>query len=285
MQDSQDHIPEYTRQELELLQQILRDTVQPEMIILFGSYARGDWVAEKTPDGVHYQYQSDLDILVVTETESQAARLETNTPLNTALSQRIKTPVSLIAHDIQFLNRRLKKGQYFFTDIQKEGILLYSSGRYTLEQPRELHPRERKLLATDDFDYWFGKALKLKKGFQLYFDEGDYSEAVFLLHQMTERFLGAILLVFTRYKPNTHDLGKLLKRASSIEPRMLSVFPQGSEQECECFQLLKKAYVDARYKPSYHISRDQLAWLAERVAILEQMTKDFCNAKIASFDQ
>ena len=102
---------------------------------------------------------------------------------------------------------------------------------------------------------------------------------------MTERFLGAILLVVTRYKPNTHDLGKLLKRASSIEPRMLSVFPQGNEQEIECFQLLKKAYVDARYKPSYHINQEQLAWLAERVAILEQMTEDFCNAKIASFDQ
>jgi len=284
MQDSIEHLPASTQQELQLATEIIQDSARPEMIILFGSYARGNWVAEKAPDGVYYQYQSDLDLLVVTETESQAAKVEINHQLETLLSQRIKTPVSLIAHDIQFFNRRLKKGQYFFSDIQREGIVLFDSGRFQLAEPRQLQARERKLLAQDDFSYWMEKAAKLHKGFDLYFNEGDYVEAVFLLHQMTERLFAAILLVFTRYKPSTHDLSKLLKRVASIEPRFLEVFPKGTEQQRQRFKLLRSAYVDARYKPSYSISKEELAWLAERVAVLQQMTEHYCREKITSFD-
>jgi HEPN domain-containing protein len=109
-------------------------------------------------------------------------------------------------------------------------------------------------------------------------------EAVFLLHQMTERLFAAILLVFTRYKPSTHDLSKLLKRVASIEPRFLEVFPRGTEEQRQRFKLLRSAYVDARYKPSYSISREQLAWLAERVERLQAMTEKFCRAKIDSFE-
>jgi HEPN domain-containing protein/predicted nucleotidyltransferase len=284
MQDTIEHLPGITQQELELATVIIRDMVEPEMVILFGSYARGNWVAEKAPDGVYYQYQSDLDLLVVTATESQAARVETNQQLDNLLSQRIKTPVSLIAHDIEFFNRRLKKGQYFFSDIQREGIVLFDSGRYQLAEPRQLQPRERKLLAEEDLRYWLEKAIRLRKGFDLYFNDQDYVEAVFLLHQMTERLFAAILLVFTRYKPSTHDLSKLLKRVASIEPRFLEVFPRGTEEQRQRFKLLRSAYVDARYKPSYSISREQLAWLAERVERLQAMTEKFCRAKIDSFE-
>ncbi len=283
MQTSFDHLPGPTQAELKLATEIIRDTLHPAFIILFGSYARGNWVAEKTPDGAHYQYQSDLDLLVVTSTEGQANQAETNTKLENTLNQRVRTPVSLIAHDIKFLNRRLKKGQYFFSDIQKEGILLYDSGRFKLAHPRELEPKERKLLAQTDFEYWFIKAIKLRKAIDLFMGDGDYSEAAFLLHQMTERMLSAVLLVFTRYKPNTHDLSKLLKRVASIEPKFLEVFPQGTEEERENFKSLRAAYVDARYKPSYAIKPEQLEWLIQRVEILQEITEKYCLQKIDSF--
>ena len=36
------------------------------MIILFGSYARGDWVSDEYTEGhITYSYQSDLDIMVL----------------------------------------------------------------------------------------------------------------------------------------------------------------------------------------------------------------------------
>ncbi|WP_261763454.1 hypothetical protein [Rickettsia parkeri] len=38
---------------------------------------------------------------------------------------------------------------------------------------------------------------------------------------------------------------------------LLKVFLQSSSEQKECFELLEKAYVDARYDKNYRISREQ----------------------------
>jgi len=43
-----------------------------------------------------------------------------------------RIPISLIAKDIQFINWRLRKSQYFYIDILREGILLYDLGKFEL---------------------------------------------------------------------------------------------------------------------------------------------------------
>jgi hypothetical protein len=45
-----------------------------------------------------------------------------------------KTPVTVITHDIDFVNKMLSEGQYFFTDIEQEGILLIAGSSI---QPRD----------------------------------------------------------------------------------------------------------------------------------------------------
>jgi len=104
--------------------------INPELLILFGSYARGDWVEDLDPQTLQYRYQSDFDLLVVTETRRQAEKIEQNDKFDQYLSKRVRrTPVSLIAEDIQFVNRRLRKKQYFYIDIKRQGIVLYDSGK------------------------------------------------------------------------------------------------------------------------------------------------------------
>ena len=66
-------------------------------------------------------------------------------------SSVVPTPVTLIHHSIGFLNDRLSRGHYFFTDIIKEGILLYDSKHHDLAEPRELTPEEYKDKATKVF--------------------------------------------------------------------------------------------------------------------------------------
>ncbi|MEJ2613160.1 MAG: HEPN domain-containing protein, partial [Candidatus Thiodiazotropha sp.] len=252
MKTTLDHLPEQKQQELQRVIEIIQEEIDLEMLILFGSYARGDWVEDLDPETLQYRYQSDFDLLVVTETSRQADRIEQNNQLSQRLSKTIhRTPVSLIAEDIQFVNRRLRKSQYFYIDIEREGILLYDSGKFQLAEPIEISPKERKKLAEEDFEYWFDSAKGFLKGFRFYLNEEENNKAAFLLHQAAESFYGAILLSFTRYKPSTHDIEKLGQRVSSIEPRFLTIFPRSTEEEKENFKLLRKAYVDARYKPSY----------------------------------
>lgn len=282
MKTTLDHLPEHKRHELNRATEIIKESVDPSMLILFGSYARGDWVEELADDGVHYQYQSDFDLLAVVENEVIATKIERNRTLSNRLHREVKTPVGLIAEDIQFVNRRLGKGQYFYTDILKEGVTLLDSGELCLAEPRELNQQERKKLAQEDFDFWLKNAKDYFQQHSHAINDNSYNVAAFNLHQATERLYSAILLVFTRYKPSTHDLLKLSQRVANIEPKFLAVFPQSTTTEKALFELLRKAYVNARYKPSYTITLEELEWLAERVQHLEALTEDLCQKKIAS---
>lgn len=284
MKISLTHLPPEKQQELATIIDIVREKYSVELIILFGSYARGNWVEELHDDGFHYKYQSDFDIFVVTEKEYLANKIESDDQLWNYLNRRIKTPVTIIAHDIEFLNRRLRKGQYFFSDIKKEGICLYNSGRFELAEEKILLPKEYKHLAEGDFEYYTNRALSFYKHFTFALNDQDYRTAAFMLHQATENFYSTILLVLTRYKPNTHDLKKLGKRAAGIEPKFLKIFPQGTEEERNNFELLRKAYVDARYNKNYKITLEELSWLSSRVNVLQDMTKEICKNKIESFD-
>ena len=277
-------VPQEKRQQLQRAIEIIREEVNPDMLILFGSYARGDWVEDVDPETLLYRYQSDFDLIIITETKQQASKIEQNNQLNKRLAKTIhRTPISIIAEDIEFINRRLRKSQYFYIDIKREGIMLHDSGKFELAEPMEITAPERNKLAEQDFKYWFNSAKEFVIDVDSAINRGSNNKAAFYLHQATECFYGTLLLVYTRYKPSTHDLVKLNQRVASIEPQTLSVFPQGTEQEKNRFELLRKAYVDARYKPSYKITKQELQWLAERVQHLQELTEKLCKEKIDSF--
>ena len=282
MKTSIEFLPENKQEELGYLVNIIREKHSVEMVILFGSYARGNWVEERNEDGF-FKYQSDYDIFIVTETKQMANKIESDHQLRNRIEHIITTPISIIAHDIEFFNRRLRKGQYFFSDIKKEGVCLYNTKRFKLVEEKELSLKEREHLAEEDFEYWFMRAMEFLIDFKNAFDRGSFNQAAFLLHQATENFYNTMLLVFTRYKPNTHDLEKLSKRAASIDPIMLAIFSvEGSEEEKRRFELLRKAYVDARYNKNYVITSDELTWLADRVKYLQEVTKEICQNKIVN---
>jgi predicted nucleotidyltransferase len=103
-------------------------------IILFGSYARGDWVSD--PVGGYF---SDYDILVVVNHEELTDATEYwNAAEDHLLRQqevtgRIRTPVNLIVHSLTDLNKQLKRGRPFFVDIVRDGIALYEAPDHPLD--------------------------------------------------------------------------------------------------------------------------------------------------------
>jgi hypothetical protein len=67
-------------------------------VILYGSYARGGWVDER------------LD-------------------RERAITATLRTPVNIIVHTLQEVNDGLAHGRYFFIDVAKDGIALWSRVR------------------------------------------------------------------------------------------------------------------------------------------------------------
>jgi hypothetical protein len=57
-----------------------------------------------------------------------------------------KTPVTVIVHDIDFINKMLLELQYFFTDIEKEGILLYDAGNVPLAERKPVRPQNGHIM-------------------------------------------------------------------------------------------------------------------------------------------
>ena len=63
MKTSLTHLPKHKREELKEITSIITSKVEVEMVILFGSYARGNWVEDTYTEGhITYEYKSDYDI-------------------------------------------------------------------------------------------------------------------------------------------------------------------------------------------------------------------------------
>jgi len=285
MKTSLRKLPKRKQDELRIVTDMIRQVVGVDKIILFGSYARGDWVEELGTNG-YYKYQSDFDLLVIVDEKKLARKLEKWDRMedNILRSALVKTPVCIITHNIQYVNEMLRQGQYFFSDISKEGILIYDSKKTELVKvKKKKSPEERRKQAAEDFEFWYNSANEFFINFRAAFDRQSYKNAAFELHQVVERLYSAILLVFTTYRPKLHDIKKLGKLAAAHDPKLLTVFPKGTDEQIRLFNLLKSAYIDSRYNKNFSITREELEWLAKRVSKLQKLTASICKKKIRSF--
>ncbi len=279
-------MPAHKRAELRAIAKIICETIETHLVILFGSYARGDWVEDSyVEDHVTYEYKSDYDILVVPKDPRDAYRRGTEDKFGARIARAhaSKTWVNIILHDIDFLNNKIEFGEYFFADIYKQGIMLYDSGETKLAKPRKLSSEERKKVAIEDYKLWFKNALIFYNHYTYGISKGHLKQSAFLLHQATEALYATTLLVYTHYKPKIHDLEKLGKQVNAFDPAFLKVIPNSTPEEKRLFDLLKKAYIDARYKKGYKITRKELEYLGDKVKKLEKLTKTKCKEKIESF--
>lgn len=284
-------LPEHKQAEIKaIVTALIPRFVEIEMIILFGSYARGTWVEDKyMENGNTYEYKSDYDLLIILSKNGHANSDSVTSGISTRLNElNLATPVHPIYHGMEFVNNELREGSYFFGDIKKEGILLFTTNRYQLTDKRHMSPSEGQAKAQRDFDNWFSSANVFYENFEANFNKGVqgdiyYKNAAFQLHQAAERYYGAIQLVFTGYKPKTHNIEELGNLAKACNMEFGKAFPQGSTQERQRFELLKKAYVDARYNMDYKISKEDLDYLSERVLFLRKLTEEICKTKIMGF--
>ncbi|MEO0505723.1 MAG: HEPN domain-containing protein [Bacteroidota bacterium] len=277
------HLPKSKQDELKLLAEELSAHKLVEMVILFGSYARGNWVEDQYVEkGITYEYRSDFDILVVLTHEDfkQKFRIEDKVKAELIGTGKVTTPVSLIFHGIKQLNASLTMGNYFFKDIKEEGIVLYDSDKFKLAHPKKLMPEQYRQKAQDHFDQWFKSANEFLETFEFEMSKERFPKAAFELHQATERYYTTILLVFTDYRPKDHNLETLGIKVEMCDARF-AVFPKTADEEKHRFELLKRAYIDARYKmDEYQITKDELVYLAERVNELKKLTEEICGERI-----
>lgn len=297
MRTDLDHLPPAKRQELARVVTILFDEFARALagktaphaksarllkVVLFGSYARGDWVVD--PVGGYF---SDFDILVVVNHEELADTADYWRGAEDHLLRElegegaVRTPVNLIVHSLADMNARLRRGRPFFVDIVRDGILLHDTPDYPFAPPKPLSVEAAKDEAQGYFDEWYPTASEFLEGARFYRQRGSGKLAAFQLHQATERLYHCTLLVLTLYSPKSHKLNFLRSQAERLAPALIPAWPRDTRFAQRCFELLRRAYVDARYSPHYRISDEELDWLIERVAILQGLVEAACAAHLA----
>lgn len=288
MKTSLDHLPKNKRYEIVQIVDIILDVVKPEKIILFGSYAKGNYVEHKyqtREDRIIHEYISDYDFLVVTKNNPEKTYTQEATIMDRV--DRYDPPVNLEIHDIDYINVGLEFGQYFFTDIVNEGILLYNKGTVSFAEQKQLTAAEQKQIAQDYYNLWLSESAPFLKMARFAQDQGDLRAGAFVLHQAAESLYYAVMLVFTGYKPKLHNLWKLRKKTKTYSMELFGVFKaETDKREENLFDLLKRAYVDARYnQKKYHITADELNILIDRVMQMTLIVEQICIRRITSFDE
>ena len=107
-------------------------------------------------------------------------------------------------------------------------------------------------------------------------------DGAFNLHLASERAITAFLLVYTNYKPKTHDLKVLREKIKELEGDFTDRFDLTTDKWEHHFDLLKRAYIEARYSKKYTITREEILIIKERIEWLHQRVEQYCLKMIAS---
>lgn len=246
-------------------------------IILFGSYARTDWVDE--PEN---GYQSDFDLLVIvshpdlTDVADYWYVAEDKILRDTAIAR----PVNIIVHTLDEVNQALSRGEYFWTDIARDGIVLYELPGNALAAPKPLTAADAYEMASAYFQDWLEKTNDAIEISDFCISNGKRKDAAFNLHQATERAYICFLLVRTLYFPRSHNIKFLRSLAEDSEPRLIEAWPRATRIDRRRFELLKRAYVEARYSASYEIGNDDLDALSRSVQSLRDIVETVSRERL-----
>lgn len=296
MKTNLDHLPDAKRDELKRVVEILFAEFEDALkgrnaphrkagrilkVILFGSYATGKWVDD--PKG---GYKSDYDLLVVvnheelTEVADYWRAADDHLLREYQVSGHLTAPAHFIVHSLADVNQQLKRGRPFFLEILRDGIVLYEAPDHPFDQPQKLSPAEALAEAQDNYEQWVTSAAEYVDDFESNRSKGRNKKAAFELHQAVERLYHGVSLVLTLYSAKSHKLNFLRSQAERLAPALIEAWPRETRFQQRSWELLRRAYVEARYSKHYKISAEELAWLSERVAILQDLVEQTCQARL-----
>lgn len=179
--------------------------------------------------------------------------------------------VTAIVLDMDQFTQWLKEGHPFAAAVYEKGYILYEREEINLSCPRQINEEQLK---KENETLFIQSKLKVE-GFlaaaDLHRIRKEYKLSAFMLHQVTEQILRAMLIINTGLRINTHSIDRLISCCSMFCPQLVDVFNRNNEREEKLFSLFNKAYIDTRYKDDYTITYEQLSVLTEKVKMIKQL--------------
>lgn len=160
-----------------------------------------------------------------------------------SVTNTLDTPVNFIVHSLMDVNDQLARGRPFFSDIVRDGVMLYEMPGYPLISHRPLSAEDARAEARQHFEHWFPDAGYCFKLAEYAIADTQPNHAAFNLHQSVERLYHCTMLVLTLYSPKSHRINVLRSHAENIDVRLIPVWPRDTRFSRRALSRLRRAYV------------------------------------------
>jgi len=292
MKTSLDHLPRLRQRQLAYVVRVLLEEFEKKTergtqawtrggrilkIVLFGSFARGDFV-----DSPQTDYLSDFDILVVVNYPQLTDKAEYWEEADDRLLRRRMVDerypeVGFILHTYADVNDQIARGRPFFLNIAREGIALYEAKGFPLAAPGEMPPEIVREETIGNFQGWLPYAEGGLEVAKAAMKLGNWRDAAFMAHQTAERAYTCVLLTLTLYAAPSHNIRNLRKKAEALVPELRAVWPANQGLTRRCFELIYQAYIKARYSKHYKITDEELTYSFARLDALVALVRTACE--------
>jgi HEPN domain-containing protein len=257
--------PNLLNQLAQLIQKIAT-TIHPEKILCYGyrTSIYQDWSCFKQATGNQETIKATFDLLVIAGYDNNQADHEILQKID-LLATSLVCEVTAIVQPLNAVNELISKNSRFLITLYHKAVLLYDAGNNALINPPAVPSHEEtKTKIETAWNKYFRTADRFYKTACFCLDNGWNEKALFDLHQATQHTCMALLRVYTGYRSTTHNISRLLALIENFSFVPSTIFPCSTEEETALFNLLNKAYSDARYKEDYSISTEIANLLKKR---------------------
>lgn len=181
--------------QLDALVAAIEERIQPELVLLFGSRARGD---------AHADSDYDLMLVVRDDEDAEGSRKTAN-----EIASRLKLSVDILARTTSEYLRRQNDPGFLDWLISREGRLLFGS-KVAQRSPRLDRVREQP---ADGVNHWIARAEDDYRAARnnINLEDAPWAAICFLSHASVEKLLKAIVVRHGKLPPRTHKLATLLE--------------------------------------------------------------------------
>jgi HEPN domain-containing protein/predicted nucleotidyltransferase len=216
----------HTDSQLDALVAAIVERVQPELILLFGSRARGD-----------AREDSDYDIMLVVREGTDA---ESGRKIAYETRFALKITADILACTASEYQRRPHDPGFLQWLVSREGKVLNTSGTIPQRSSQADRVREQQ---PEGVQLWISRADDVYRAglSSLQSQDPPWAAICFHAHACVEKLLKALIVAQGTFPPRTHELAEVMQRA----PVPVRDDP---EMAAAC-QLLQGLYLPSRYEP------------------------------------
>jgi uncharacterized protein len=264
------------------LTQKIAPAISPDKILCYGyrTSIYEDW--SSFTEKIYYEgiTKATFDLLVITNKSHNLADHEIIQKIE-LLAEPLECEVTAIVQSLDTVNELIAKNSRFLTTIYHKAVLVYNADNNSiLTPPAASSHEETKSKIETAWNKCFQMAERFFKTACFCLDNGWNEKALFDLHQAIQHACMALLRVYTGYRSTTHNLSKLLAFVENFSFVPSTIFPCITEEETALFNLLNKAYSDARYKENYTVPAETAIILKNRVQQFLLVTQKLYDTKI-----